>query len=111
RADMIAAGWSPSVRLFEAGACATPVMRDYWDGLGQLFPIGEALMVARGADEVVEVLENTTDAACRTVAAAAQRVVLREHTGRARARHVLSAIGFARAGGADELPTEEAAAV
>ena len=24
RADMIAAGWSPSVRLFEAGACACP---------------------------------------------------------------------------------------
>ena len=111
RADMIAAGWSPSVRLFEAGACATPVISDYWDGLGELFPIGEALMVARDADEVVEVLENTTDAHCRTIAAAAQRVVLAEHTGRARARHLLSALGFARASGADELTTEEAAAV
>ena len=28
RADMIAAGWSPSVRLFEAAACATPVISE-----------------------------------------------------------------------------------
>jgi spore maturation protein CgeB len=33
RADMIAAGWSPSVRLFEAAACATPIVSDAWEGL------------------------------------------------------------------------------
>ena len=40
RADMIAAGWSPSVRLFEAASCATPVISDTWDGLDSLFEPG-----------------------------------------------------------------------
>ena len=35
RADMIAAGWSPSVRLFEAAACGTPIISDWWAGSGQ----------------------------------------------------------------------------
>ena len=33
RADMIAAGYSPSVRLFEAAACAAPILSDDWAGL------------------------------------------------------------------------------
>src|SRR5690606_1302295 len=32
RADMIAAGWSPSLRLFEAGACCAPIISDVGDG-------------------------------------------------------------------------------
>ncbi len=39
RKDMIEAGYSPSVRLFEAAACATPIISDYWEGLDLfLFP-------------------------------------------------------------------------
>ena len=37
RQDMIAAGWSPSVRLFEAAACGTPILSDRWAGLDTLF--------------------------------------------------------------------------
>ena len=33
RADMIRTGWSPSVRLFEAAACGTPIISDRWEGL------------------------------------------------------------------------------
>src|SRR4051812_3498305 len=33
RADMVAAGYSPSVRLFEAAACGTPIISDLWPGL------------------------------------------------------------------------------
>lgn len=33
RADMIAAGWSPSVRLFEAAACRTAIISDHWPGI------------------------------------------------------------------------------
>jgi spore maturation protein CgeB len=32
RADMALAGWSPSVRLFEAAACGTPIVSDRWEG-------------------------------------------------------------------------------
>ncbi len=41
RADMIAAGWSPSVRLFEAAACGTPIISDWWAGLDSLFDPGQ----------------------------------------------------------------------
>ena len=37
RREMINAGYSPSVRLFEAAACATPIISDYWDGLDTIF--------------------------------------------------------------------------
>ena len=40
RADMIAAGWSPSVRLFEAAACGTPIISDRWAGLETLLVPG-----------------------------------------------------------------------
>ncbi|HWI57760.1 MAG TPA: glycosyltransferase, partial [Bacillota bacterium] len=37
RADMIEAGYSPSVRLFEAAACGTPIISDFWEGLDSFF--------------------------------------------------------------------------
>lgn len=37
RTDMIKAGYSPSVRLFEAAACGMPIISDYWLGLETLF--------------------------------------------------------------------------
>jgi spore maturation protein CgeB len=58
RADMIAAGWSPSVRLFEAAACATPIISDVWDGLGTLFEPGREIILARGPGDVIAALEN-----------------------------------------------------
>jgi Uncharacterized protein conserved in bacteria len=48
---MVHAGYSPSVRLFEAAACGVPVISDYWDGLGELFRIGEEILVARTGEE------------------------------------------------------------
>ena len=46
RADMIAAGWSPSVRLFEAAACATPVISDLWDGIEDVLTPGREIILA-----------------------------------------------------------------
>lgn len=93
RADMIAAGWSPSVRLFEAAACGTPILSDAWEGLDALLPEGEAVIVARGTDDVVTAL-TTVDAAARTALAKAARTrVLAAHTGRARARELVSKLG------------------
>ncbi len=47
RDDMIAAGYSPSVRLFEAAACATPIISDVWEGIDTLFEPGEEISVGR----------------------------------------------------------------
>ncbi len=87
RADMIAAGWSPSVRLFEAAACGTPIVSDRWDGLDALLPDGEAILIADDAEAVVEAL-SIDEARRRAIAARARAIVLAGHTGLARAREL-----------------------
>jgi spore maturation protein CgeB len=57
RADMIAAGWSPSVRLFEAAACAIPIISDKWDGLEMLFTPGTEIILADDGAAVLEALD------------------------------------------------------
>jgi spore maturation protein CgeB len=39
------AGWSPSVRLFEAAACGVPVVSDWWPGLETFFRFGREILV------------------------------------------------------------------
>jgi len=53
RADMIKAGFSPSVRLFEAAACGVPIISDYWDGLTTLFEEEKEILIARSSDDVM----------------------------------------------------------
>jgi spore maturation protein CgeB len=89
RADMVVAGWSPSVRLFEAGACGTPVISDIWVGLDQLFP-SEAIVLAEGADDVIRTLRDTSATQRSALAAAARRHVLAKHTATARAGELLA---------------------
>ncbi len=57
RADMRRLGHSPSVRLFEAGACATPIISDDWPGLAGLFKPGRDIILARSAEDVLAALE------------------------------------------------------
>jgi spore maturation protein CgeB len=90
RADMIAAGWSPSVRLFEAAACGVPIISDDWDGLDELLPEGQALLIARSSEDVVTALQETNEARRRSIAGEARVRVLAGHTGRARARDLLA---------------------
>ncbi len=90
RADMVAAGWSPSVRLFEAAACGTPIISDPWPGLTELFPENEAIVVARTAEDVISVIGRSSDEWQWQLAAAARRRVLAGHTGEARANQLLA---------------------
>jgi spore maturation protein CgeB len=89
RQDMIAAGWSPSVRIFEAGACGTPIISDHWEGLTDLLPSPEAILIAHSSEDVVAMLEGTDDAARDAIAAEARRIILDGHTGRARAQQLV----------------------
>jgi len=57
RADMIAAGWSPSVRLFEAGACGTPIISDRWDGIEDVLEPGRAIILADTTQDVIAALD------------------------------------------------------
>lgn len=81
RVDMIAAGWSPSVRLFEAAACGTPIISDAWAGLDELFVPGREIAIAKDADDVLRVLRDGTG----TMGHAARRRVLDRHTAAHRA--------------------------
>ena len=81
RDDMIRAGHSPSVRLFEAAACATPVISDIWNGLSDLFRPGEEIVLANDAETVVEQLLGDQDgAAAKRIGRAARARVLAAHT-------------------------------
>lgn len=97
RSDMVAAGWSPSVRIFEAAACGTPIISDFWRGLNALLPDGEAILIARSSDDVVRALTEVDDARRHAVAEAARRRVLKSHTGLARARELVAALNAAPA--------------
>ena len=85
RAAMKQAGYSPSVRLFEAGACAAPVISDWWEGLDSVFAIGREVLVAASPEETLRYLRDVTDAQRLAMAHAARERVLREHTPEQRA--------------------------
>jgi spore maturation protein CgeB len=81
RADMIAAGWSPSVRLFEAASCGTPIISDRWPGIETLFQPDADIILAEDDEQVVDALGRDA----RILGAAARQRVLRAHTATHRA--------------------------
>jgi spore maturation protein CgeB len=86
RQDMARAGWSPSVRLFEAAACATPVISDGWAGLEEFFAPGREILVARSTEEILAFVREMPEAERRRVGEAARARVLRQHTAGHRAQ-------------------------
>jgi nucleoside-diphosphate-sugar epimerase len=96
---MIAAGWSPSVRLFEAASCATPVISDKWDGIESLFAPGREIILADTAEEVAERLSSGTDS--REIGEAARARILAAHTAAHRAAELEQHIEEAAAAKAD----------
>jgi len=107
RADMIAAGWSPSVRLFEAAACAVPVVSDRWEGLSELFAPGEEIILADTADAVVALLASGTDGAA--IGRRARERVMHGHRAADRAAELEMHLLEAAAAAASALPLEAAA--
>lgn len=95
RADMIRAGWSPSVRLFEAAACATPVISDIWDGIDDVLLPGREILLARDTDEVAAILTDWDAPRAAALGQAARTRVLAAHTAAHRAaeleRYLLTA--------------------
>ena len=85
RADMIKAGYSPSIRLFEAAACATPIITDYWRGLETIFRPDEEILVAETADDVLRFVRDISNEKRCEIGWNARRRVLREHTAAHRA--------------------------
>lgn len=91
RAAMKLAGYSPSVRLFEAGACGTPVISDWWEGLDTLLEPGKEVLISSNAEDTLRFLKDYPETQRRTLGDAIRRRVLAEHTP---ARRVMQLEGY-----------------
>jgi spore maturation protein CgeB len=80
RAGMIRAGYSPSVRLFEAAACGTPIISDYWPGLDEIFEPGREILAASSTADALRLVRETPESERRKIAQCARRRILDEHT-------------------------------
>lgn len=79
RAAMAEMGYCPSGRLFEAAACETPLVSDWWDGLDEFFEPGREILVASTTAEILAALAEGRDELQRIGVAARERVMA-EHT-------------------------------
>ncbi|MFL6416374.1 MAG: glycosyltransferase [Bryobacteraceae bacterium] len=84
RADMRKAGYSPSVRLFEAAACGVAIMSDDWPGLPEIFTPGTEILLVRNSADVTSNMQMDRETRFRLAERARQRT-LRFHTAGVRA--------------------------
>lgn len=96
RRDMVLAGYSPSVRLFEAAACGAAIASDNWPGLETFFLPGEEILLPVGSGDVVRYLSEYDDSELRRIGDRAQERVLAEHTSDCRAREFEACVEQAR---------------
>jgi spore maturation protein CgeB len=89
RAEMVRAGFSPSVRLFEAAACGTAIISDLWPGLETYFRPEREILPSGSADDTLAYLRELPEAERVFVGQRARERVLAEHTSRHRAAELL----------------------
>lgn len=85
RGDMVAAGYSPSVRLFEASACGTVILSDCWAGLEEFLKPGEEILLPDNAQDMAEILTEMADEERVRMGRRARERILAEHTSQHRA--------------------------
>jgi spore maturation protein CgeB len=88
RADMVAAGWSPSVRLFESGAVGAAILSDHWAGIDSFLRPGSEILLPETTDEVVEILTSVTEEERIAIGEAARTRIVREHSSARRAEEL-----------------------
>jgi spore maturation protein CgeB len=89
RREMVIAGYSPSVRLFEAAACGATIISDHWPGLDSFFAPEEEILLATASADVVRWLKMGKLPA---IGARAKARVLEQHTSAIRAREFEDAV-------------------
>ncbi|HEU5401482.1 MAG TPA: glycosyltransferase [Terriglobales bacterium] len=85
RRDMVQTGYSPSVRLFEAAACAATIASDNWPGLDTFFTPGQEILLPTSCDDVARYVRDISDRQLKAIGRAARERVLAEHTSDIRA--------------------------
>jgi spore maturation protein CgeB len=97
RDAMARAGYCPSGRLFEAAACGTPIVSDWFEGLEDFFRSGKEILIARDVDDVLNALD-LSDEELLHIATRARERTLAEHTGDHRAQQLISYLEEAKGG-------------
>ncbi len=80
RGPMVEAGFSPSVRLFEAAACGIAIISDRWAGLEIFFEPGTEILVAASSADVLDIIGSKSDDRSAQIGRAARERFLKEHT-------------------------------
>lgn len=96
RDDMVAAGYSPSVRLFEASACGAAILSDQWAGMEEFLTPGSEVLLPADADEVTHILRNMSESERVAMGSRARDRILAEHTATHRAQQfeaIVSSLG------------------
>ena len=88
RADMIRMGYSPSVRLFEAAACGTPIISDFWEGLDSFFSFGDEILVSYSAADTLQFIREMSEKERKEIGERARTKVLNLHTAAKRAEEL-----------------------
>ena len=93
RDEMVQAGFSPSVRLFEAAGCGAAIISDTWPGLETFFKPGKEILLAESSADVISYLKNMTVDDVKKVGRHAQERVLAEHSAEKRAIEFEDVVG------------------
>jgi spore maturation protein CgeB len=93
RGEMVAAGYSPSVRIFEAAGCGSAIISDAWPGLEIFFTPGEEILLAQSSSDVIRYLSDIKLDEARKLGLRAQERVLAEHSSKRRAVQFEAMIG------------------
>ena len=90
RDGMARAGYCPSGRFFEAAACGTPILSDWWQGLDEFFGPEEIVVVGNETDVIAALSRDDVELA--RMARRARQRTLEEHSGERRARQLISCL-------------------
>jgi len=85
RNEMVAAGYSPSVRIFEAAGCGSAIISDMWPGTEMFFTPNEEILLAQSSADVIRYMKEVSPAEARKIGLRAQERVIAEHSATKRA--------------------------
>jgi spore maturation protein CgeB len=95
---MIDAGYSPSVRLFEASACGAAILSDAWPGLEEFLTPGEEILVPKDEYEAASILRHISEEDRARLGRRARERILSEHTAEHRAAQFEEVVAHCYAG-------------
>src|SRR3546814_5087178 len=96
---MVRTGYSPSVRLFEAAACGSPIISDPWDGLEGLFMPEAEIMIAENSGDIMRALLEIPETSRLAIEAAGSSRVMEENSSERRGEELETWLQTGRADG------------